>query len=58
MKNRAKNGAKTGDFCPLFFAHFTDDIWFWTDENRKFKGRQQGKAAYPFYIDIHKSKHR
>lgn len=49
--NRAKNGAKNERFCPLFFALFTDDIGFWTDENRKFRGLADEKSAGSlFYI--------
>ncbi|MCG4774996.1 hypothetical protein L0O83_18030, partial [Lawsonibacter sp. DFI.5.51] len=50
-KKSAKNGAKNERFCPLFFACFTDDIGFWTDENRKFRGLADEKSAGPlFYI--------
>ena len=36
---------------PLFFARFTDDIGFWTDENRKFRGLADEKSTGPlFYI--------
>lgn len=39
------------DFRPRFFALLTDDIGFWTDENRKFRGLADEKStASLFYI--------
>lgn len=49
-KKSAKNGAKNERFCPLFFARFTDDIGFWTDENRKFRGLADEKAPVLFFV--------
>ncbi|MFR4783832.1 MAG: hypothetical protein ACLUAR_13870 [Pilosibacter sp.] len=42
-------GRKTSVFA-LIFARFTDDIGFWTDENRKFRGLADEKSTGPLFI--------
>ena len=44
-------GRKTSVFAPYFFACFTDDIGFWTDENSiNSEDWQMKKAPVLFFI--------